>query len=84
MDGDVIGMNFYDRKIATPFLYWKDIRGILALFEKKRYSTASYIHSFQHFKKFVVAGWVEPLFVVFDNDGRILRIAKDGKETLNM
>jgi hypothetical protein len=56
MDGDVIGMNLYDRKIGTPFLYWKDIRGILVLFEKKRYSTASYIHSFQHFKKFVVAG----------------------------
>ncbi|RLM74852.1 hypothetical protein C2845_PM15G09680 [Panicum miliaceum] len=50
LDGDVIGMNFYDRKIGTPFLYWKGIRGILALFEKKR----------------------------------ILRIAGDDKEKLNM
>ncbi|CAN6237981.1 unnamed protein product [Urochloa humidicola] len=35
LDGDVIGMNFYDKRIRTPFLFWADICKILALFETK-------------------------------------------------
>ncbi|CAN6182407.1 unnamed protein product [Urochloa humidicola] len=34
-DGDVIGMNFYDKRIGTPFLFWADICKILASFETK-------------------------------------------------
>nr|CAB3454245.1 unnamed protein product [Digitaria exilis] len=32
LDGDVLGMNFYDKKIGTPFLLWKSIHKILATF----------------------------------------------------
>lgn len=35
LDGDVIGMNFYDQRIGTPFLFWEDICEILASFETK-------------------------------------------------
>ncbi|XP_062208183.1 uncharacterized protein LOC133909666 isoform X2 [Phragmites australis] len=35
LDGEVIGMNFYDRKVGTPFLLWKEIRNILSYFEEK-------------------------------------------------
>jgi len=35
LDGDVLGMNFYDKKIGTPFLLWKTICKILASFEGK-------------------------------------------------
>ncbi|CAL4885840.1 unnamed protein product [Urochloa decumbens] len=35
LDGDVLGMNFYDKKIGTPFLLWKDICKILASFQGK-------------------------------------------------
>ncbi|CAL5064159.1 unnamed protein product [Urochloa decumbens] len=35
LDGDVIGMNFYDKRIGTPFLFWVDICKILASFETK-------------------------------------------------
>ncbi|XP_047069414.1 uncharacterized protein LOC124677472 [Lolium rigidum] len=35
LDGDVIGMNFYDKRIGTPFLGLSDIYRILALFETK-------------------------------------------------
>nr|CAB3463000.1 unnamed protein product [Digitaria exilis] len=40
LDGDVLGMNFYDKKIGTPFLSWRHICKILASFEGKRYSSA--------------------------------------------
>ncbi|KAJ1257915.1 hypothetical protein BS78_10G033100 [Paspalum vaginatum] len=36
LDGDVVGMNFYDTRIGTPFLLWEDICKILAWFETKR------------------------------------------------
>jgi hypothetical protein len=36
MDGDVLGMNFYDKKIGTPFLLWHDICKILESFKGKR------------------------------------------------
>ncbi|TVU23120.1 hypothetical protein EJB05_32859, partial [Eragrostis curvula] len=32
-DGKVISMNFYDKKIGTPFLVWDDIHNILAHFK---------------------------------------------------
>ncbi|WVZ79825.1 hypothetical protein U9M48_027357 [Paspalum notatum var. saurae] len=35
MDGDVLGMNFYDKKKGTPFLLWPDICEILSSFEEK-------------------------------------------------
>ncbi|RLN27477.1 uncharacterized protein C2845_PM05G22690 [Panicum miliaceum] len=35
MDGDVIGMNFYDRRIGTPFLSWECICNILGSFKGK-------------------------------------------------
>nr|CAB3489025.1 unnamed protein product [Digitaria exilis] len=35
LDGDVLGMNFYDKKIGTPFLSWRHICKILASFEGK-------------------------------------------------
>uniref|UniRef100_N1R248 Uncharacterized protein n=1 Tax=Aegilops tauschii TaxID=37682 RepID=N1R248_AEGTA len=35
LDGDVIGMNFYDKRIGTPFLLLVDIYKILASFETK-------------------------------------------------
>ncbi|XP_051210089.1 uncharacterized protein [Lolium perenne] len=35
LDGDVIGMNFYDKKIGTPFMYLEDIYNVLASFETK-------------------------------------------------
>ncbi|XP_025814165.1 uncharacterized protein LOC112891499 [Panicum hallii] len=35
-DGNVLGMNFYDKKIGTPFLLWNEISNILAyLLEKE-------------------------------------------------
>ncbi|TVU43752.1 hypothetical protein EJB05_10243, partial [Eragrostis curvula] len=34
LDGDVLGMNFYDKKIGTPYLSWSHIAKILASFEK--------------------------------------------------
>ncbi|TVU43754.1 hypothetical protein EJB05_10246, partial [Eragrostis curvula] len=34
LDGDVLGMNFYDKKIGTPYLSWPHIAKILASFEK--------------------------------------------------
>jgi len=37
LDGKVIGMNFYDKRIGTPFLLWEDIDKILAHFAGKRY-----------------------------------------------
>ena len=37
LHGDVVGMNFYDNRIGTPFLAWEHICPILAMFEK-RYS----------------------------------------------
>ncbi|CAL5088538.1 unnamed protein product [Urochloa decumbens] len=36
LDGDVIGMNFYDKRIGTPFLFWADICEILASFKTDR------------------------------------------------
>ncbi|WVZ82664.1 hypothetical protein U9M48_029904 [Paspalum notatum var. saurae] len=36
LDGDVVGMNFYDTRIGTPFLLWEDICKILEWFETKR------------------------------------------------
>uniref|UniRef100_A0A0E0K7Q0 Peptidase S1 domain-containing protein n=1 Tax=Oryza punctata TaxID=4537 RepID=A0A0E0K7Q0_ORYPU len=36
VDGDVIGVNFYDTRIGTPFLPWETIVVILASFEEKR------------------------------------------------
>ncbi|CAL5020076.1 unnamed protein product [Urochloa decumbens] len=35
LDGDVLGMNFFDKKIGTPFLLWMDISKILASFQGK-------------------------------------------------
>ncbi|XBI94103.1 hypothetical protein VPH35_030811 [Triticum aestivum] len=35
LDGDVIGMNFYDKRIGTPFLLLVDIYKILVSFETK-------------------------------------------------
>ncbi|XP_066364106.1 uncharacterized protein [Miscanthus floridulus] len=35
LDGDVLGMNFYDKKIGTPFLSWSNIAKILASFEER-------------------------------------------------
>ncbi|CAO2196240.1 unnamed protein product, partial [Urochloa humidicola] len=35
LDGDVIGMNFYSKKIGTPFLLWKEISNILEYFKGK-------------------------------------------------
>lgn len=35
MDGEVIGMNFYDRRIGTPFMPWTIIDIILKHFEEK-------------------------------------------------
>jgi hypothetical protein len=43
MDGEVLGMNFYDRRIGTPFLFWSDIDNILSHFRGKRYA---YVHYF--------------------------------------
>ncbi|TVU33935.1 hypothetical protein EJB05_15751 [Eragrostis curvula] len=37
LDGNVIGMNFYDTRIGTPFLLWGEICKILASFETKSY-----------------------------------------------
>ncbi|CAN6218254.1 unnamed protein product, partial [Urochloa humidicola] len=42
LDGDVIGMNFYDTKIGLPFLLWGEICKILALFETKSSSDACF------------------------------------------
>uniref|UniRef100_A0ACD5Y3Z4 Uncharacterized protein n=1 Tax=Avena sativa TaxID=4498 RepID=A0ACD5Y3Z4_AVESA len=36
LDGDVIGMNFYDKRLGTPFIYMLEIYDILASFETKR------------------------------------------------
>jgi hypothetical protein len=36
MDGKFIGMNFYSKKIGTPFLLWKEIDKILLHFKEKR------------------------------------------------
>jgi len=46
MDGDVIGMNFYDRRIGTPFLSWECICNILGSLKGKRYSSASHMFLF--------------------------------------
>uniref|UniRef100_A0A0E0L6T5 Uncharacterized protein n=1 Tax=Oryza punctata TaxID=4537 RepID=A0A0E0L6T5_ORYPU len=35
LDGKVIGMNFYDKKIGTPYVPWDIILEILACFEKE-------------------------------------------------
>jgi len=35
LDGDVIGMNFYDRRTGTPFLPWECISDILEWFDGK-------------------------------------------------
>ncbi|XP_062187863.1 uncharacterized protein LOC133891149 isoform X2 [Phragmites australis] len=40
-DGKVIGMNFYDKKIGTPFLLWKTIHKILAHFKETKKSTVA-------------------------------------------
>jgi hypothetical protein len=46
-------MNFYDEKIGTPFLFWRDIAKVLSSFEKRRYSNAYHVCYFsEHFKKF--------------------------------
>jgi hypothetical protein len=37
LDGDCIGMNFYDTRIGTPFLSWEVIVDIVASFEEKRW-----------------------------------------------
>jgi hypothetical protein len=37
LDGKVIGMNFYDKKIGTPYMPWDVILKILACFENERY-----------------------------------------------
>ncbi|CAL5082221.1 unnamed protein product [Urochloa decumbens] len=42
LDGNAIGMNFYDTRIGTPFLLWEEICKILASFETKSES-AGYI-----------------------------------------
>jgi hypothetical protein len=39
LDGNVIGMNFYDTRIGTPFLLWEEICKILASFETKSESS---------------------------------------------
>ena len=39
-------MNFYDKRIGTPFLLLVDIYKILASFETKRYSSTYHISSF--------------------------------------
>jgi hypothetical protein len=44
-DGNVIGMNFYDTRIGTPFLLWEVIYKILASFKTKRYWHCSYQYS---------------------------------------
>jgi len=46
MDGDVIGMNFYDRRIGTPFLSWECICNILGSLKGKMYSSASHMFLF--------------------------------------
>jgi hypothetical protein len=38
LDGDIIGMNFYSKKIGTPFLLWKEIANILEYFKGKWYA----------------------------------------------
>ncbi|CAM0147827.1 unnamed protein product [Urochloa decumbens] len=35
LDGQVIGMNFYDKRVGTPFLLWNVIRKILACFKRE-------------------------------------------------
>ncbi|KAJ1257918.1 hypothetical protein BS78_10G033400 [Paspalum vaginatum] len=35
LDGDFVGMNFYDTRIETPFMFWDEICKILAWFETK-------------------------------------------------
>ncbi|CAO1947352.1 unnamed protein product [Urochloa humidicola] len=35
LDGQVIGMNFYDKRVGTPFLLWSAIRKILACFKRE-------------------------------------------------
>ncbi|CAO2172263.1 unnamed protein product [Urochloa humidicola] len=40
-DGKVLGMNFYDKKIGTPFLLWKQISNILSYFLEKEKSRVS-------------------------------------------
>uniref|UniRef100_A0A0E0KLH0 Uncharacterized protein n=1 Tax=Oryza punctata TaxID=4537 RepID=A0A0E0KLH0_ORYPU len=37
LEGKVIGMNFYDKKIGTPYLPWNVILMVLACFEKERW-----------------------------------------------
>jgi hypothetical protein len=54
MDGEVLGMNFYDRRIGTPFLFWSDIDNILSHFRGGRYAYVHYyIISFLFFQFFV-------------------------------
>ncbi|KAF8707150.1 hypothetical protein HU200_030391 [Digitaria exilis] len=54
LDGDVLGMNFYDKKIGTPFLSWRHICKILASFEGKRYSSACHTcYRSEHFNKLI-------------------------------
>ncbi|CAN6245997.1 unnamed protein product [Urochloa humidicola] len=36
LDGRVVGMNFYDKKVGTPFLLWNHILSILECFKEKR------------------------------------------------
>ncbi|XP_066328444.1 uncharacterized protein [Miscanthus floridulus] len=36
IDGKFLGMNYYDKKMGTPFLYFDDLRGILQYFKTKQ------------------------------------------------
>jgi len=38
LDEEVLGMNFCDTRIGTPFLLWTDIDNILSHFREKRYA----------------------------------------------
>ncbi|CAD6242328.1 unnamed protein product [Miscanthus lutarioriparius] len=37
IDGKFLGMNYYDKKMGTPFLYFDDLRGILQYFKTKHF-----------------------------------------------
>ncbi|KAK3136072.1 hypothetical protein QOZ80_5BG0427620 [Eleusine coracana subsp. coracana] len=39
-NGEILGMNFYDKKIGTPFLLWNEIHKILSHFKDTEKSTA--------------------------------------------
>ncbi|CAL5073482.1 unnamed protein product [Urochloa decumbens] len=57
LDGNAIGMNFYDTRIGTPFLLWEEICKILASFETKRWPMPK-------------PRWCHPDDVESDDDGK--------------